>query len=208
LSCTSYFHDALGRRFATVFPDGAASTNYFHALGRGIAATDERNNPTWFGYDERGMRTALTNALGEITRYEYDEQGRQVTQLDALNRATRYEYDRLGRRTKRTLPLNQVDAYACNAVGDLIAKTDFNGCTTTYTHDSLNRLTARVPDAAFAAPPVTLAYNEPGLRTHMTDASGVTSYRYDNRNRLIEKATLQGTLLYAYDPHSNITNRR
>jgi YD repeat-containing protein len=78
--------------------------------------------------------------------------------------------------------------------------------TTTYTHDNLNRFTARVPDAAFAAPPVTFAYNELGLRTNMTDASGVTSYRYDNRNRRIEKATPQGTLLYAYDARGNVTN--
>jgi RHS repeat-associated protein len=40
----------------------------------------------------------------------------------------------------------------------------------------------------------------------MTDASGVTAYRYDNRNRLVEKATPQGTLLYAYDSRGNITN--
>ena len=40
----------------------------------------------------------------------------------------------------------------------------------------------------------------------MVDASGVTTYRYDNRNRLIEKVTPQGTLFYAYDANGNVTN--
>lgn len=102
----------------------------------------------------------------------------------------------LGRRTVRRLPMNQIETYAYDSVGNMTARTDFNGRTTGYSYDSLNRLTQKTPDAAFAAPPVTLAYNELGLRTNMTDASGVTSFRYDNRNRLIEKATPQGTLFY------------
>jgi YD repeat-containing protein len=48
---------------------------------------------------------------------------------------------------------------------------------------------AKVPDVAFVAPLIQFGYNELGLRTNMADASGVTTYRYDNRNRLIEKAT-------------------
>jgi YD repeat-containing protein len=40
----------------------------------------------------------------------------------------------------------------------------------------------------------------------MVDASGVTTYRYDNRNRLIEKVTPQGKLFYAYDANGNVTN--
>jgi YD repeat-containing protein len=201
-----YELDALNRRVAMVYPDGTRSVTTFDATGRRVAQTDQSTNTTAFAYDARGLLLAVTNALGHVTRYEYDEQGRQVTQIDALNRATRYDYDRLGRRIKRTLPLNQIETYVYNAVGNMTAKTDFNGRTTTYTHDSLNRLTARVPDASFAAPPVTFAYNQLGLRTNMTDSSGVTAYRYDIRNRLVEKSTPQGTLLYAYDAHGNVTN--
>jgi YD repeat-containing protein len=34
----------------------------------------------------------------------------------------------------------------------------------------------------------------------MQDASGSTTYSYDNRDRLLSKATPQGTLNYSYDP--------
>lgn len=201
-----YELDALNRRVAMVFPDGTRSVTAFDSVGRRIAQTDQSTNTTAFAYDARGLLLAVTNALGHVTRYEYDEQGRQVTQTDALNRATRYEYDLLGRRTVRRLPLNQVETYAYDSVGNMTVRTDFNGRTTGYAFDSLNRITQKTPDASFTAPPVTFSYNELGLRTNMTDASGVTAFRYDNRNRLIEKATPQGTLLYAYDAHGSVTN--
>ena len=38
----------------------------------------------------------------------------------------------------------------------------------------------------------------------MTDASGNTSYTYDNRDRLKTKATPEGTLNYTFDAHSNL----
>jgi YD repeat-containing protein len=39
----------------------------------------------------------------------------------------------------------------------------------------------------------------------MQDASGSTTYSYDNRDRLLSKATPQGTLSYSYDPAGNLT---
>src|SRR5215472_6228699 len=38
----------------------------------------------------------------------------------------------------------------------------------------------------------------------MTDASGTTTYAYDNRDRLISKITPEGTLMYTYDAASNL----
>jgi YD repeat-containing protein len=79
----------------------------------------------------------------------------------------------------------------------------------------MNRLVAKVPDARRGEPSVTFAYNVLGLRTNMTDASGVTSYQYDNRNRLVQKtrtwnvgqaSSLSVSLNYSYDPNGNLTN--
>jgi RHS repeat-associated protein len=73
----------------------------------------------------------------------------------------------------------------------------------------MNRLTAKTADAFFAqnsigAAQISFTYSPTGLRLSMTDASGVTSYAYDNHDRLLTKATPQGTLTYAYDPAGNI----
>ncbi len=38
----------------------------------------------------------------------------------------------------------------------------------------------------------------------MADASGSTSYTYDNRDRLVTEATPEGTLTYTYDAHGNV----
>ncbi len=42
----------------------------------------------------------------------------------------------------------------------------------------------------------------------MSDQSGVTTYQYDDRDRLLEKASPVGTLGYAYDPQGNLTGIR
>ena len=46
---------------------------------------------------------------------------------------------------------------------------------------------------------MTYDYTVSGQRAAMQDASGVTTYSYDVRDRLIEKATPQGTLTYTYN---------
>jgi YD repeat-containing protein len=38
----------------------------------------------------------------------------------------------------------------------------------------------------------------------MTDASGITNYTYDTRDRLLTKASPFGTLTYTYDAAGNI----
>jgi RHS repeat-associated protein len=52
--------------------------------------------------------------------------------------------------------------------------------------------------------PINFTYNPSGLRATMTDASGTTTYTYDNRDRLINKQTPFGTLTYTYDAVGNV----
>ncbi len=114
---------------------------------------------------------------------------------------------------KRTLPGNQMETYAYNIGGQLTNRTDFNGYTTTFQYDGMNRLVAKLPSSALNPPsaPVYYSYNVLGLRTNMTDASGSTAYVYDNRNRLAQKTKSWGVALsvslnYSYDSMGNLTN--
>jgi hypothetical protein len=77
-------------------------------------------------------------------------------------------------------------------------------------YDSLNRLTARNYPAGSGMDNITYTYDSTadvnfgkGRRTGMTDGSGVSSYRYNNRGRLIqEQKTIDSTLYttsYSYD---------
>jgi RHS repeat-associated protein len=205
---TQYQYDPLNRRTRIVHPDGTFEATAYDALGRVISKTDQAGRVTQYGYDALGRLVQVTDALGQVTRYGYDQPGNRTSQTDALGRITRFEHDKLGRRTKRTLPLGMAETSTYDPAGNLLEKIDFNGRRTTYQYDTANRLIRKTPDPFFAATPVTFVYNPAGQRTQMTDASGTTTYLYDSRDRLISKATPQGTLAYGYDAAGNLTSIR
>jgi RHS repeat-associated protein len=82
----------------------------------------------------------------------------------------------------------------------------FNGKTTTYTYDSLNRLLSRSPDPTTGESPVTFTYTATGKRHTMADASGTTTYTYDSMDRLVTKAAPEGTLNYTYDAAGHLAS--
>lgn len=208
----SYVYDPLNRLVQTIYPDGTSESSFYDSLSRRVAQVDQAGIPTWFGYDPLGRLTAVTNALGQVTSYRYDELGQLISQTDPNLHTTTYEYDLLGRRTRRTLPATAgqtalSETYAYDLAGNLASKTDFNGFATAYTYDALNRLLERRPDPRLAAAgsvSETWTYDALGRRASMTDAGGLTTYAYDQRNRLAEKTTPLGTLRYTHDPNGNV----
>jgi RHS repeat-associated protein len=205
---TQYAYDAVGRRITTIYPDGTTATSVYNAGGQVQSATDQNGKITQYAYDPLGRLIKVTDALGEVTTYAYDQVGDEVSQTDANLHTTSYAYDQLGRRISRTLPAAQSESYSYDADSDLVSKTDFNGRTTTYGYDSLNRLMKKTADPYFAtnnigAAQVSFTYTATGKRASMADASGVTSYSYDVRDRVTQKATPFGSLTYAYDGASN-----
>ncbi len=69
--------------------------------------------------------------------------------------------------------------------------TDFNGKTTTFQYDLLNRLLSKTPDPTLNQSTISFTYYPTGTRQTMLDATGTTNYTYDNRDRLKIKATLK-----------------
>ena len=130
----------------------------------------------------------------------------KVSQSDARNSTTTYQWDALNRRTRRTLPLGQFETYAYDPVGNQTSRTDFNGKTTAFLYDTLNRQLRRTPDASFGAPPVQYTYTATGKRLSMSDVTGATTYSYDNRDRLLVKATPQGSLTYTHDRNNMVAS--
>jgi YD repeat-containing protein len=83
---------------------------------------------------------------------------------------------------------------------------DFNGKTTTYGYDSMDRVQTRTADGSFMEPAVGFTYTKTGKRLTMTDGNGVTSYTYDGQDRLATKTTAAGTLTYRYDASGNLVS--
>jgi RHS repeat-associated protein len=105
--------------------------------------------------------------------------------------------------------MGQRSSTVYDAVGNALKTTDFNGETAVYSYDPLNRLTfIDLPNDA----DVSFAYTPTGLRSSVTDERGVTSYEYDERNRLIGRTdagkpylTSGATIEYEYDDAGNRT---
>jgi len=79
---------------------------------------------------------------------------------------------------------------------------DANGDATTFSYDSLNRLTGVVYADATS---VTYAYDAVGNRTTMTGPTGSTTYTYDSLDRPLSVNSPQGLVSYTYDALNRLT---
>ena len=211
---TDYSLDEFGRRIATWPPevDGQRSSLWvaYDLAGRQVFATNELGLITAYGYDSFGRLTSVTNALGSesqiVTRYGFDEAGNQTSQTDALGRVTRYAYDALGRRVMRELPGGEREFYRYDAVGNLTDRTNFNGRVIHQYFDARDRLwkrTERLADSEEVLAEFT--YTATGRRATQWDASGPTTYAYDDWDRLkVRDKPGWGRLEYGYSADGRV----
>ena len=203
---TRYTYNVRNRLTKTTFADSTFTETTFDGMGRSLTSTDQEGRVTRYAYDEVGNLLSVTNANGATTQYTYDALKNLLSSTDANGHTTRFEYDALNRLIKRVLPLGMAELYTYDQVGNRATRTDFRGKQTSYDFDPMNRLTARRPDPSLGEPAVLYSYTETGMRRSMIDASGTTTYTYDQRDRLLAKQTPQGTLTYTYDLAGNLTS--
>ena len=207
-STTNVF-DVLNRQVQVQYPDGTKTSTGYDADGRSVAQTNQDSLPTLFGYDGAGRLISVTNALNKVTGYQYDEAGNEIAQIDALLRTNSFVFDGMGRRIAHMMPTNAlVERFSYDLAGNMILDTNFNGVIITNQYDALNRLTNQISINGYR---VGYTYMPTGQRATMNDLSGLTSYSYDNRDRLLLKAvtwTNGPTVLlnYRYDADGNVTN--
>jgi RHS repeat-associated protein len=201
---TTYAYDARSRLKTITHPDQTTDQYTWDGVGNQKTATDQAGKLTQRNYDALNRLASVTDPLTKVTQYAYDPAGNLLSITDANNHVTSFQYDSLNHQIMRGLPIGMVETSAYDAVGNLSAKTDFNGKTTIYSYDQLNRLLKKVPDPSLSQPSIVFTYFPTGTRQTMTDASGVTNYTYDNRDRLKSKATPEGTLNYTHDAHGNL----
>nr|ART36397.1 C664 [uncultured bacterium] len=205
---TRYEYDVRDRLTKTIFFDNSSVSHTYDEAGQLLTTTDQETKTTRYGYDDAGNLATVTNAKNQVTQYSYDGLNNLLSTTDALGHTTRFEYDALNRIIKRILPLGMDELYTYDQVGNLATSRNFAGKQTAYDYDSLNRLIAKRPDASLGEPVINFTYTATGKRKTMVDASGTTTYTYDDRDRLITKQTPQGTLTYTYDGRSNVASVR
>ncbi|MEG4506100.1 putative Ig domain-containing protein [Microcoleus sp. F6_B4] len=212
---TNFVYDKLGRLTETRFPDNTKTTATYDALGRRVSSTDRNGKVTKYEYNAAGKLTAVVQNLNQPgvglielrTEYSYDEAGRLTGVKDANTRVTEYEYDLVGRPLATILPDEKWSETYYDGAGNVIGLTDFNGNSVFYDYDS-----GSAPSVG-SQNPVRYAYTPTGKIASIVDSRGTTSYKYDERDRLISRTDPSGpytpnnaTIEYGYDAAGNITS--
>jgi RHS repeat-associated protein len=203
-------YDARSRLSKTIYDDSTITLYSYDGPGNLVSLTDQASNTVQHAYDAANqlksvIQTASPNPQN-TTGYSYDPNGNLANLTDANSHTTQNGFDTLNQLKQETLPVGQTQTRTYDATGNLISLTDYNGKTTTYASDALNRLLSKAPDPSLTDTPESFTYTTTGKRASMTDASGATTYTYDSLDRLITKATPQGTLNYTYDAAGNIAS--
>ena len=212
LHTTQYQYDVRRRLRKTIYHDTTFTTQTYDGAGRLASVTDQASKTVNYNYDDAEQLVSVVqanhpNPANNTTVYTYDPHWNLKTVTDANNHTTTTLYDLLDRPSSRTLPGGGVAASSTyDVAGNQLTYTDFLGKTTTDSYDGVNRLTSKTPDPSLGELAVSFTYTGTGKRSTMTDASGMTTYTYDNQDRLKTKATPQGTLTYTYDSVGNVAS--
>jgi RHS repeat-associated protein len=210
---TTFQYDVNNRLILTTYPDSSVQTFTYTPTGKRLSATDARGTTT-YAYDLRDRVTRVTHPDGAEVTYSYDGKG-NVLSVGSPAGTTVSTYDNLNRLATVTDASGGVTTYTYDAVGNRAGVTHPNATRTSYTYDTVNRLTAlehRSPaDAVMAG--YAYALDAKGRRTSLTESSGRTvTYTYDGLSRLLSETIVDAvagnkSLAYTYDAVGNRLTR-
>ena len=217
---TVYTYDGLERLISITEPRiGTTTITYYSVVGKnGLKATvtNAAGNTVTFDYDTiNGRLLWKKNALNQYTRYNYNTFGQITNIWGDTQYPVQYNYDQFGQKT-------MMHTYRMNATWNGTTwPTDVNGDLTTWTYDEASGLVIAKTDANNKS--VTYTYTIDGKLATRTWARGlVTTYAYSSTtgellnidyaddtpdiiytyNRLGKQATIQdaaGARMFAYN---------
>lgn len=229
--------DGLARPILTIPPDGSSSSNNISVSysANCATATDQSSKARKSCSDGLGRTTKIfedPNSSNYETDYTFNV-------LDALTGVTQgsqsrtYTYDDMGRLTGSTTPeagtlcLGTVSGGNCQANGydnydNLTTRTDARVVVTSYTYDTLNRLTQASYNVSGstgvpATSTVSFTYDQGGSSayalgrlTTITDGPGSETYTYDQLGRMTQLSKVISsttyTTTYAYNLGNELTS--
>jgi RHS repeat-associated protein len=222
---TTYTYDAQNRKIGTTNPIGGVTSYTYDPVGNRISSTDPNTNTTLYVYDALNRVASTTNALGGVTMYDYSMPGGPpccsptpgssllTRKQDADGNITYYHYDELNRLVQVVRKnsdtndvINPADAVTTTAYdpnNNVIAVTDPNTNTTTYTYNPDNRRISMVN----AAGDTTLTSYDGDGNVVSTNApnNNTTTNVYDALNRIVFIYDEIGVVRSnTYDPDGNV----
>ncbi len=213
---TAFTYDAYGRVTNTNFPSSLSETYAYDANSNLTSKTDRKSQTITYVYDEMNRLTSKTYPDSTAVDYVYDLVGK-ITQVNDPTGTYAFAYDNMGRLIGTTTSYTFLtrrsftNAYTYDAASNRTGFTDPESGSTTYSYDTLNRLTSLAPPSAFGSGSFGFSYDALSRRTQLTRPNSVTTnYSYDNLSRLstvlhqLSGSTIDGTG-YTLDSAGNRT---
>jgi RHS repeat-associated protein len=195
----SFVYDATtGTLLTATNPLNQSITLGYTARGQLERVIDPLNHATRFEYNASGDLTKVIDALLNETRFGVDGAGRRISAVDALNNTTRTSYNGIDSVTRVTDARSRQTNLAYDPAGRLQSVTNARGVAVeTYGYDDGDRLAsrrdARNRDTLYL-------YDSSGRLDRFTDRRGqVTTYVYDDQDRVVSITRPDGVTRFAYD---------
>ena len=174
----------------------------------GVQASPGEFRTTRFVYNENGNLTETIDALGNSSFQTNDEFGRPTTVTDRRGNTTSFEYDQLiGSPTRVINPDLTEQTFTYDSNGRLLTQTNELGVVVqTVTYDAVGR---QLSVAGADGQLTTFEYNAYLLISETVRISDiesqVTSYEYDDNNRLFRQTDGIGAVIeLTYDANGNV----
>jgi RHS repeat-associated protein len=199
-----FLYDELGRRVKETYQDGSTIVHSFDSNGRLASVQDSLAGIFVYNYDAVGRVIRSASPFGAI-EYTRDKAGRIASRKVLGQAQVNYTYDESGNLTEASMSQASV-SLQYDKRNSLLKLVRSNGITSTYTYDSLGRLST-VKDLAgtVVLNSQTYTYNEAGDRVrHTTEIAqplitAAVTGEYDKANRV----TSYGERTYTYDDNGN-----
>ncbi len=172
------------------------------------------NIETYYNYNSAGelIHEKQLNSSGwQVSSYTYDDYGNQMTSTDPLGRTTYNQYSSTYDHAYLTQSSIEVSGKNISttfdytfATGTLSSQTDPNNQTTSYTYDSIGRLTSiSYPLVNHVYSYTRYTYNDTGNYLVTTDPNGnnVTD-QFDGLGRLVSVITYNGSSIYSTENYT------
>ncbi|WP_231394742.1 RHS repeat-associated core domain-containing protein [Micromonospora sp. CNB394] len=191
-----------GASASAAYANPATSTNPT-ANFQPSSSIDTQSNSSTYTYNGAGNRTSTADALAAKAEVDYNTNGTVKTSTDPANTGnpTTYTYNSDKQITTLTPPTGNglaVKTFTYDVLGRVRTVAQ-GGCTTTYDWTKDDRLEKASYSGCGTNPtPVTYQYGRAGNLISRTDATGTTTWEWDNLNRL-HRRTNPGTATFVYE---------
>jgi RHS repeat-associated protein len=206
----TYVYDADNELVQVVRPDGSALKTVYDGVGNVTQQIDGLGNATNYQYNALNQRKTMVDPLNRSTQYKYDGVGDLLTVQNPKDNAASYTMSYDPGNQLKTITYSDghtpTVSYSYDRDGQRQQMTDGTG-TTTYTFDSLHRLTQSTNGSNSQ---VQYGYDLAGHLTSLVypSATGTVVRTYDDVGQLASVTDwLRNTTRFAYDPNGNLISQ-